>query len=484
MSALKRRLVLAPLWAAVTGVLGGAFFVFAATAASSLMAFAALGGLLVVAAVLAAPEIGFFLTSLVIPVERLGRLTPDSSMYTISLMRIMGTITLVSLLVHVAIKRWRLEFGAAFAAYAGYFGIVLLGLFHTGDFLGTVRASGAILGNLLFFFLVVNLVRDWRTAKIAVVIWLASTTLVGAYTIYDWHFGQGVSEAQLGEMGSRFSTVMEDTSEWRELDTVARAAGPTSHSAVYGINLLLTLPFFFYFWRVLALRWQRLGILAAGLVVFYNIMLTNTRATILLAAVVVIWCGVRKFYRITAGQLVAAMMLGTALLAVLPPAIYERVLDVSNYTYERSETLRIRLEYWSAGLQIAQENWLVGIGVGNQQEVPKYLKGVAPDETTVHNEYLMTLMEVGVIGWLLFFGFVWMVMRANGKVLSFWRGVAAAPEPEQYWFLAASRISLFSVLIYGLQVDVFHFPLKGWWLVAGITWAMYRMSRSNAVAGG
>ena len=41
-----------------------------------------------------------------------------------------------------------------------------------------------------------------------------------------------------------------------------------------------------------------------------------------------------------------------------------------------------------------------------------------------------------------------------------------------------------AVLVYGVQVDVFQFPLKGWWLAAGLTYVMYRLSRQgDQVAG-
>ncbi len=42
--------------------------------------------------------------------------------------------------------------------------------------------------------------------------------------------------------------------------------------------------------------------------------------------------------------------------------------------------------------------------------------------------------------------------------------------------MIAIQIAMLSVVIYGAQVDVFHFPLKGWWLLAGITVSMFTLS--------
>jgi O-antigen ligase len=177
----------------------------------------------------------------------------------------------------------------------------------------------------------------------------------------------------------------------------------------------------------------------------------------------------------------AAILGLVALLPLVPDAVWNRVLDPKNYSSERSATLRIRFEYWSAGLDIIGENPITGIGVGNQVEIPKRIKGDAPDETTAHNEYIMTGMEVGVLGWLVFFGFVGTVFWAS---LSASRMAALVPvgstlHPD---FFLAIQIAMTATLIYGMQVDVFHFPLKGWWLIAGISWAQYLSTHQQLMA--
>jgi len=420
------------------------------------------------------PAVAFLLTASIIPIERLGRLTSDETAYTISLMRIVGTLALGSFLLHALIRRRRIAFGSAFWLYTSYFGLALLGLFHSSHPLGTVRACGAILGNLLFFWLVINIGQAPRLAKTAVALWLTTTVIVGVFTILTWHFGRGVSEADLGETASRFSTVMVDTSEWEALDSTARAAGPTSHAAVYAMNLILTLPFFLYFLKHQRAAGWRLLIAAGLLVTMYNVVLTNTRAAILLAVAVLLLCGARGLYRFSAGGVVAALLAVAAMLPLAPEAVWHRVLDSSNYSVERSATLRIRFEYWAAGLQVAQDHWLEGIGVGNQQVIPLYIKGDAPEETTVHNEYIMTAMEVGVIGWLVFFSFVGLMYAAAHRAAR----LAPARWPAQLLhadFFVAAQVAMLATVLYGLQVDVFHFPLKGWWLIAGLSWALYRV---------
>ena len=436
----------------------------------------ALAGLV---ALMLSPVAAFLLTAFIVPVERLGRLTNDDAMYTISLMRIVGTVALASFLLNAVLRRQRLHFGTAFWLYLLYFGIALTGLSHSTHMLGTVRHCGAILGNLLFFFLAINLGRSHRLARQAVAVWLVSTTLAGIYTIISWHFGSGVSDTALTETSARFSAVLTDTSEWEALDVVARATGPTSHSAVYGINLITSLPLFLYFLKHLRHWGWKLLILASLGITLYNVLLTNTRAVIIVAALTIVLCGLRGLYRVSAGGLVAVFVAGAAMLPLVPEAVWSRVLDSSNYNSAKSATLRVRFDYWAAGLSIIQDHWLTGIGVGNQVEVPKRLNFEGAEETTVHNEFIFTAMETGVFGWCVFFGFVGLMYAAASQAQRLAPGRLPAAELHPDFFIAI-QVSMVATLIFGLQVDVFHFPLKGWWLLAGLAWAQYRMLAETA----
>jgi hypothetical protein len=464
-----------PLWLGVYGALGGLLWVYAASQLGPKWSLLMMCGLVLACLVMLSPKLGLLLTVAVIPMERIGRLTGDSSMYTVSLMRVMGLLALGSFLLHAFLKKHKVQLGTAFFLYSVYCGLALLTITYTNDLLGAVRASGAILGNLLFFFLVINVVRSWSLAKTAVLVWLAASVLVGGYTIYDWYWGQSVEVEEIGVTEARFSTVMQDTSEWKALDVVKRAVGPTSSAAVYGINMILTVPFFVYFLRT-RLSWQaRILVFLALFVVIYNILLTNTRAAILLLGVVFVLCIVRRLAVIKLREVVVILLLCVCAVVAAPSAIYTRVLDPAQYTYQQSDTLRIRLQYWQVGFEIARDNWLMGIGVGNQNTIPGYLNTDGPESTSVHNEFLQTFLDVGVVGWLVFFGFVVLVLWAGfkaGSALRPWR-----QHEERYWFLLACQIAMIAVLIYGWQVDVFHFPLKGWWLVAGLSWVMYRFTR-------
>lgn len=462
-------------WAAplVTGGAGGPLFAFVATQSSPYLGAVVMAGLLVSGAIALWPFLGFAITAFVVPLERIGRITDDASTYTFSLMRIVGILTVGSLLIHALVQRRRLVVSAPLVLYGVYVGLGMVTLLFTTDPDSGVRTASMMLGNILFFFLVTNIVKTGMHARIAMICWLCSTVGIGLFTVYQWHNPSAtVVQDFVGATGElttdeRFATVIYDGSEHESLGRTARALGSTSSPAVYGINLLLTLPFFAYFARTERRPWA-LGLVAAGAtVVVYNVLLTNTRAAILTLGVTAVCLVATRLIRIRPAGLVAAALVGVLSLAMAPQALYDRVFALSNYTLEGSQTLRARLAYWQEALQVVRENPVLGVGLGNQSVIPKRLsrRMDMPPNSSVHNEYLYTAMETGVAGTFVMLAFLATLYRRC-------RTVERSVDPDVRWIGVAGRVALMTVLFYALQVDVLHFPLKGWWMAMGVVTAL------------
>ncbi len=462
---------------AAVGLAGGSMFVLLAAQTSPVIAGAGIAALLAGGAVVAFPYIGFLLTALIVPLERIGRLTDDASMYNFSLMRMVGMGTLAALLLHLLMLRRKLLFGLPVLLYAAYAAVGITTLVHTSDFPFGVRATSAVLGNLLFFFLVVNIVTTPARGRAAIICWLGTTTAIGLFTVYQWHNPAAIiNEDAFNATGARtqeerFSTVLSDASEYEVLDRTPRALGSTSHPAVYGINLILSVPFFAYLFRTVRSRAWRVSIALAGAVVCYNVMLANTRAAVIALVVCLLLVVTTGLIRLSWRVVAAGTCVALLSLPLLPPALYDRIFDVSNYTVSRSETLRARFTYWSEGLTMLREHWLVGIGLGNQTELPRRLstRMHMPPNSTVHNEYLQSFIETGMLGFPFLVAFVVLLYRRcrEGE-----RGMRQDGDHATALLMTASRVALLSLLFYATQVDVLHFPLKGWWLAMGIAVAL------------
>jgi len=476
-----RRIVLP----AAVGVTGGSLLVVLAAQASPILGAAALVGSIGVGAVLAFPYWGFLLTAALVPLERVGRFTNDASLTTVSLIRVAGTITLVAFLLHALLQRRKILLTTPGILYTIYFAVSVFSLFYTSDVEYGVRAASAILGNLVFFILVVNMVRTPAHARAAVLCWLIVTSGIGLFTIYQWHDPAAViTEDRFNSTGERtsddrFSTVLSDASEYQALDDTPRALGTTSHPAVYGINLILTLPFFAYIHRTVRRPLYRVLTAGAAAITCYNVVLTNTRAAVLIMVLVILVIALTRLIRVTAVAVTGVALASVLAIPLVPGAIWDRVLDVSNYSVDRSDTLRARLSYWEEGVSMLSENWLLGIGIGNQTELPRRLQSrmYMPPNSTVHNEYLQSLLETGLLGYPLLIAFmVVLYRRARRAEVS----LEAAGSLDQALLFKASRVALLAMLFYGTQVDVLHFPLKGWWLAMGIVVALSEPMASPA----
>jgi hypothetical protein len=468
--------------ALVLGLAGGVAYAVLAAQSSPRAAGLAIGGLGAAVVVMTEPALGYLLSAAMIPVERFGRLTDDTSSYTLSIMRILGIVALASLLLNALVRKRTLVLGRAFWLYAVYTALAFVSLTFSTDRIGTTRACGQILGNLAFFFVVVNLSRSFALADLGMNLCLAMTVAIAALTAYGWHYGE---PAQAAEKGTDDAFLAEDRWATSEIDIAEsdeevrgsrRAMGSTSHPAVYGANLVLTIPFFLALARrriplpVRALVW--LGLL----LVLYNVVLTNTRATLIIVGLTLLLSWALGLVVLRPPALLALAVAAASVIPFVKAESLGRVLDLSNYTPERSGSIRIRLIYYEAGLRVFQDHWLLGIGVGNKEEIPKYINEKVGKETSVHNEYLQSLMELGAIGFPVYLGFLGLVTANSFRAAARYRRAGGGGEENDriVGFLVASQVAMFAALATGLQVDVFHFPLKGWWYIAGASDALAR----------
>jgi len=457
----------------------GLLFVVAGAATVPWMILIGVICLFLFASALISPSMAFLMVALVIPIERVGRFTEDTATFTISLMRIMGMVALTSLLFHGLLQKRRFLFGTSFFLYAGYLVCCLASVFYSRDYTESIRAFGVLGGNLLFLFLIINLVRGWHLAKVSVQLWLLASVLVGVYTLYDWHFGTVLEPSRVGISQTRYSTTYTDQSEYTEMRAVTRAMGPTSHPSVYGINMILTIPFFFLMLRIQKTNSGRIASWIGLAIVLYNILLTNTRASLLGALFALVLCGVFKLYRIRLRNFVLMGLMFGVLLPLVPEDVALRLLNVSNYTMEHSKTFAVRAKYWRTFLKIAKENWLWGTGIGEKATIAEFLtsEDVTDDRTSVHNDFMATFLDAGIIGWLFFMSFLASILGTIWKTALRYKVLPNGG--EAYWFLNASLVATLSAIFYGMQCDVFHLPLKGWWLVVGLSVGLAHLSNQE-----
>ena len=479
-----QRLLLA---GACTGALSAVLIAVLARQLSPITAGLAVAGVGVVCGMMISPTFAVVMLTMSIPFEKLGRLNNNDQVVALSLSRILGVIALASLILHVCLRKKKLRFGTAFWLYTGYTLICFLSYAWANTPEDTFRDMFRVLGNLVFFFIIANVIRSYPMAKTIAIVWLVATIAAGGYSLVDYYYTRSnpISESQMDLTSMRFSTVVSDEGEIRYLGRgVLRMFGPTAHPTLFGVNMTMAVPFFI--WAIRTSRGLLRYIWFGGLgITIVCIFLSNTRAVILLIAFVVLYAILRGLWRINAQTAVALLLLTLAAGAVIPKDIYQRALNFSLYTSTKSDSIRVRFKFWAVSWELIQHNWWGGIGVGDQTTVLKMIKdedtGYLTSEGTrasAHNEFIWVMVEVGIFGYLLHWAFVWYVARSSFRAGKLFR---ARGNIEPYLFSLACQAVFLGILLFSLQSEVYHYPLKGWWLMAALSCSLYEVARNESL---
>jgi hypothetical protein len=480
------------LWRHITAALavglgGGGTLTMLASGMSPWLGVAGVAGLLVCGAMLISPSFALMVVGASLPVERIGRLTEDTQTVTISLSRIIGLVSMLALGLHILVRRLKIVVNPGLWLYGGYTCMALLTILWSNYPDDTTRDALRIVTNLGFYFYLINAIRKYSLVKAVLLVWLASSVATTVYAVYDYHLGktEEIAEDEMGLVSERTQAVVEDDSETRTLgEKVRRVFGTTSHPTIFGLNLTMTVPFFAFFMRIERRTWLRVLYLVSLALVFYGIFLSNTRAVILLAAgtiIAIVWKGL---FRFTPTSILAAVLLAVCVIPLIPRDVYLRSLDPQLYTTEKSGSFKVRFKFWAKSFELIEQHWLTGIGVGDQTTIVNMVTDelagrITPQgvKASAHNEFIWSMVEVGIFGWLMHWSFVvWIFSRAIRAGSHYYR---ADPEGEKYYLCVAIQIMLIGVVLFGVQQEVFHIPLKGWWLNAAIATFLYSSTRQS-----
>src|SRR5579875_1832128 len=214
------------------GVGCAASMLVAALANSLSPVTAAIGvvGAAVAIAMVGYPQLAVLMVCLSIPFERIGRLTNDNASVAVSVSRILGLIGILSLLVDATFRKKKLRFGLPVWLYAGYTALALASNAWAWSPEETFRDCFRIVGNLLFFFMLWNLIRTYADCRRAVMVWLIASMAAAGYSLGDYYLTRNnpISEREMGLVSTRMSAVVSDGSEARSLGmNVRRLFGTT-----------------------------------------------------------------------------------------------------------------------------------------------------------------------------------------------------------------------------------------------------------------
>jgi O-antigen ligase len=177
---------------------------------------------------------------------------------------------------------------------------------------------------------------------------------------------------------------------------------------------------------------SRAGIVFVALAIWLTVLLTSTRAAIILLAAGVLFggsaWGVFDQYR-----------------ADMPFAIQRALSFVDGDSYELDQLSVPRANQWAVWKEVFADHPILGVGPNQfQNYVPRIVAGAKAQEA--HDSYLAVLAETGVCGAALVFTLLGTVL---GRALRFWQTASAKRRLAELPIARALLVAYVSLLLFG-----------------------------------
>jgi O-antigen ligase len=194
----------------------------------------------------------------------------------------------------------------------------------------------------------------------------------------------------------------------KELPSLGIVHGSTLEQPVLLTFLAVVLWFMRAHWPQGHWRWVPIGILLLTVLNVFFVMTGRSGFLVMLVFIsMAVWWQLPKRWR---WLVVGLPFVLAALMMVLSPRFQTRttevVKDVLSYRQGSIETSQAqRLDYWHRSLLSFQEKPLIGHGVGSWRMNYHRLGGMQADApSNPHQQYLLWMVEAGVVGCILFLG--------------------------------------------------------------------------------
>jgi len=382
---------------------------------------AAVLGAIALALVFIRPEAGLYLLAFTVPFQSIREADPTEVKITVT--EVVVALALAAFLARqLAVERGAWRSGPLLAPMALLMGAMLLSVFKAENQLQSLKALVKWLEVIAVYWMAINRFREPR--RLAVFLGLM---LLGALA----EAGIGAAQAVLRLGPKEF-----------QVGPILRAYGtfgqPNPLAGYLNLSLPIVLGVALFAERRRVRLPARLAVLAIGTVM----VTTLSRGAWLGFAVALIVMGIFASRRLAVAIWLAllglAILILGAVFGLIPFGITARVLEafglagvsLDSVSPENFSAVQ-RLAFWYAGLNMFQNNPVLGVGVGNYIEAyPRYAaNGWQLVLGHAHDYYLNTAAETGLIGLaayagLLFSGFRQLALTVRTAPAGVWYGVS------------------------------------------------------------
>jgi probable O-glycosylation ligase (exosortase A-associated) len=254
---------------------------------------------------------------------------------------------------------------------------------------------------------------------------------------------------------------------------IDRATGNTSaagNANKLGTTLACTIPFFVLLTVQARRFWHRILAGAGTLLLLWGMVITGSRASMLgfLAAMTYFWWISGR--RILLGTLGILALVGGFL--AMPAQYQERYATVTKSTLDESSSARVAT--WLTGLEMIADRPLFGVGAGcfGAARGEAYSAGGRRSYLESHSLYIQVVTELGIVGAIAFFGFVFQFLRLNRRAADLVKGRGSS-----WGFESLLLTALFAGFLVLLLSGIFGHSLyrRTWYVYAALGLAIYRI---------
>lgn len=315
----------------------------------------------------------------------------------------------------------------------------------------------AFLEVVIFHLLIVSLlktekrVEQFIVTNVALVGWLAATSLYLYMT------------------GTRIFTM-----------GIERAEGLTSAGGdpnTLGITLVTTMPLALLLTNKGNSKWVRLLGLCVTLISVWTLVITGSRTsffTLLLMVLLLILADWRRKLKFLPILLVLAPVLWIAV-----PQQYKARYETVDHLKD-DESYQNRILSWEGGIQMFLHNPVTGVGPDNYTDAngEKYWPARPRHWLNAHSLFFKLLGELGIVGIITFFGYLFNVFRYNSRMARLLKERGASVIAQKYPVYC--RICLCLLLFTGYSAHNLY--RSSWFIFGAITAALAVLEKTTSAA--
>lgn len=177
-----------------------------------------------------------------------------------------------------------------------------------------------------------------------------------------------------------------------------------------------------------------------------------------------LWNNYKKIYLSVTGACIAFMT--AAILAV--SSLRARVLSIFAMRQDSSNSFRFNV--YHSSLEMFKDNWLLGIGIGNQnfREIYGLYMKTGFDALSAYNIFLEIAVESGIFALAAFLGFAVTLVKNSVKY------IINSTDTKSVIFVSAAIISICAVMVHGLVDTVFFRPQ-----IQFVFWTMVAIAKAE-----